>query len=311
MNRIIRIGSRESALAMTQSNWVVEELRKHHPQLEFEIVGIKTKGDIILDKRLDKIGGKGLFIKELENALLDKSIDMAVHSMKDIPAEIPEGLAISAVSKREDPRDVLVTKDGRTLEQLPMGAVIGTSSIRREVQLLLKRPDLQVKTLRGNVLTRLDKLLRDEYDALVLAAAGLIRLGLQERCVQYFDVDTMIPAVGQGILAIETREDDTLSSMVKAIHCTEASIALSAERAYMVRLNGGCSTPIAAHATVHWTVLKVSGMLASEDKTTFCRDYIEGSIHEAAELGEKLAQRVLERFEKMKNGGYMGEEYDG
>ena len=199
---------------MVQTQWVVNQIKKKHQHLDFEIVGIKTKGDIILDKMLDKIGGKGLFIKELENALLEKKIDMAVHSMKDMPAEIPAGLKIAAVSYREDPRDVLVTVDGRTLEDLDAGAVIGTSSVRREVQLKKIRPDLKFKVLRGNVLTRLVKLANREYDAIILAAAGLKRLGLAEMCVQYFNVEELIPAVGQGILGIETRDDGELDYLL-------------------------------------------------------------------------------------------------
>lgn len=297
MKRKIRVGSRESKLALVQSEWVVDEIRKKHPELEFEIVPIKTKGDVLLDTRLDKIGGKGLFIKELEIALLAQSIDIAVHSMKDMPAEIPEGLAISAVSRREDPRDVLVTADGRFFEELVEDAVIGTSSVRREVQLLEKRSDLRFKTLRGNVLTRLNKLLNREYDAIVLAAAGLKRLGLEDRCIQYFDVAEMVPAVGQGILGVETRKNDDISYLLDSVHCEEAAMQLSAERTFMVKLNGGCSVPIAAHAVIEGEKMKVYGLLAPEDKAAVFRATVEGNKHEAAMLGERLADGILEQMQ--------------
>lgn len=303
MKRLIRVGSRESKLAMVQTEWVIDEIKKKHPEIEFEIVGIKTSGDIILDRTLDKIGGKGLFIKELENALLNKSIDIAVHSMKDMPAELPDELTIAAVSKREDPRDVLVASNCVTLEQLENGAVVGTSSVRREVQVLSKRPDLQFKTLRGNVLTRLNKLLNKEYDAVILAAAGLKRLGLEERCVQYFNVNEIIPAVGQGILAIETRKDDDVGYLMDSVHCEESQLAVDAERTYMIKLNGGCTTPIAAHAVIEGDVMKLYGMLASEDKSFACRAFTQGDKKEAVKLGVKLADMILEQVRNQAEDG--------
>jgi hydroxymethylbilane synthase len=308
MKRIIRVGSRESKLAMVQTQWVVNQIKKKHQHLDFEIVGIKTKGDIILDKMLDKIGGKGLFIKELENALLEKKIDMAVHSMKDMPAEIPAGLKIAAVSYREDPRDVLVTVDGRTLEDLDAGAVIGTSSVRREVQLKKIRPDLKFKVLRGNVLTRLVKLANREYDAIILAAAGLKRLGLGEKCVQYFTVDEVIPAVGQGILGIETRDDGELDYLLGGFSCEESMLQLQAERAYMVKLNGGCSVPIAAHAVIKGDWMKVYGMLATEDKLSIYRSCVEGNKNEAESLGLKLADLILKQMGKNRSQGGTNEQ---
>lgn len=303
MKRLIRVGSRESKLAMVQTEWVINGIKKKHPEIEFEIVGIKTSGDIILDRTLDKIGGKGLFIKELENALLNKSIDIAVHSMKDMPAELPDELTIAAVSEREDPRDVLVTSNCATLEQLENGAVVGTSSVRREVQVLSKRPDLQFKTLRGNVLTRLNKLLNKEYDAVILAAAGLKRLGLEQRCVQYFNVNEMIPAVGQGVLAIETRRDDDVEYLMDSVHCEESQLAVDAERTYMIKLNGGCTTPIAAHAVIEGDVMKLYGMLASEDKSFACRAFTQGDKKEAVKLGEKLADMILEQVRNQAEDG--------
>jgi hydroxymethylbilane synthase len=303
MKRKIRVGSRESKLAMVQSQWVVNEIKKKHPDIEFEIVGIKTKGDIILDKTLDKIGGKGLFIKELENALLEKDIDIAVHSMKDMPAEIPSGLKIAAVSVREDPRDVLVTADGRTLEEIGSGSVIGTSSVRREVQLRSIRPDLEFKFLRGNVLTRLNKLVNKEYDAIMLAAAGLKRLGLMDKCIQYFNVEDIIPAVGQGILGIETREDDDIDYLLDSIHCEESALRIQAERAYMIKLNGGCSVPIAAHAVIEGDSMRVYGMFATEDKLSVYRACVEGNKKEAESLGLRLADMILKQAGKNQSQG--------
>ncbi|MDF2987294.1 MAG: porphobilinogen deaminase, partial [Eubacterium sp.] len=206
MSRIIRIGTRESALAMAQSRLIIDRLSSRFPRLNFELVGMKTKGDVLLDTKLDLIGGKGLFVNEIENALMEDKIHMAVHSMKDMPAVMPEQLTIAAVSEREDPRDVLITADRKGLEELKEGSIVGTSSIRREVQLLSMRPDLRIKQLRGNVLTRLDKLAAGEYDAIILAAAGMKRLGLEEKCVRYFSVQEMIPAIGQGVLGIQVKK---------------------------------------------------------------------------------------------------------
>jgi len=295
MNRTIRTGSRESELAMVQTRLVIDIVKGRHPELEFEIVSMKTSGDILLDQRLDTIGGKGLFIKELENALINGTIDLAVHSMKDMPVHMPEELVIAAVSKREDPRDVLVTAKGRekSLQELPAGAVIGTSSIRREVQLLEIRPDLCLKTLRGNVLTRMGKLHRQEYDALILAAAGLNRLGMKDSISGYFEIKEMIPAVGQGILGIETRKGYDAGYLLDSVHCEEAEVQLLAERAFMIRLNGGCSTPVAAHAVISGEEMKVYGMLAVEGRPGIIRADIKGNKYEAVRLGEMLADRIL------------------
>lgn len=296
MKKVIRVGSRQSDLAMAQTRWVINEIKKRFPELEFEIVGISTKGDRILDTRLQKIGGKGLFIKEIEDALLSQTIDIAVHSMKDMPAELPHSLTIAAVSEREDPRDVIVTDRGVGLKDLPIGAVIGTSSVRREVQLLEKRPDLKIKTLRGNVLTRINKLLNNEYDAIMLAAAGLRRLGLEKYLRQCFSVEDVIPAVGQGALAIEARSSDDTSYLINSVHCENTGLCVSAERAYLKRLNGGCSIPIAAHGVIEDGVIKLHGMLASEDKTSIYKAYLEGNKQDAKKLGEKLAEMILEQM---------------
>ncbi len=292
MKRVIRVGSRESKLAMVQTEWVINEIKKKHPALEFEIQGYKTKGDVLLNERLDKIGGKGLFVKELEYALISGDIDFAVHSLKDMPAVIPEKLTIAAASRREDPRDVLVTTDGRKLRDLPAGAVIGTSSVRREVQISAMRPDLVYKTLRGNVLTRLKKLSDGEYDAIVLAAAGLKRLGLEDRCVEYFDTGDVIPAVGQGILAIEARRGDGLDYMIDSVNDQDSFRAAQAERAFMIRLNGGCSVPMGAYAVIDGQHLEMKGMLALEDKSRIYRAEVKGSKYDAESLGLKLAEKV-------------------
>jgi hydroxymethylbilane synthase len=298
MKRVIRVGTRESTLAVVQSKWVINEIKNKFPSLEFELIGIKTMGDLILDKRLDKIGGKGLFIKELESALMNNTIDLAVHSMKDMPAELPEELTIAAVSKREDPRDVLVTSDGKTLEQLKAGAVIGTSSVRREVQLKELKQNLEMKTLRGNVLTRLNKLQNGEYDGILLAMAGLKRLELEDKAVQCFSISEMIPAVGQGALGIEARKGDDLDYLLESINDEECALAVRAERAFMIKLNGSCSTPIAAHAVIKDGVMKVYGMSAMNEKAEAFRAYVEGSKLDAVALGEKLAEMIIERRKK-------------
>ncbi|MCX7843471.1 MAG: hydroxymethylbilane synthase [Clostridia bacterium] len=297
MKKVIRVGTRESDLALHQSRWMVNEIAKKHPELEFELVPIKTRGDIILDTRLDKIGGKGLFVKELENALISGEVDIAVHSMKDMPAELPEELVIAALSEREDPRDALVTAEGRRLEDLPEGAVLGTSSIRRELQALALRPDLKVKALRGNVLTRLRKLLEKEYDAVILAAAGLKRLGLMDKASQYFSAEEMVPAVGQGVLCIEARKDEDLQFLTDSVNCEDSQAAVKAERAFMIRLNGGCSTPLGAHAVIDGDKIKMYGMMADESSKVF-RAYTEGSRCEASELGIRLADMILKQMGK-------------
>lgn len=301
MDRPVRVGTRRSPLAVAQSNIIVNQLKIRYPEIEFELVGISTEGDVVLDKRLDVIGGKGLFVNEIEAALLEGSIDIAVHSMKDMPAVMPEGLTIAAVSNREDPRDVLITMDGSKLDGLRAGSVVGTSSIRREIQLLNMRPDIKIKQLRGNVNTRLDKLADGEYDAIVLAAAGLVRLGLEEKCTQYFNVDEMIPAIGQGILGIQTRKGWEKQRMLEAIHCPDTYLQLEAERAFMIRLNGGCSTPTAAYAVIEGSKLRLLGMLA----TTSCREgyraMVEGDKQLARSLGEKLAAIIQNKRDRQES----------
>lgn len=292
MKNIIRVGTRESALALAQSRLIVGLLGSRYPQLQFELVGMKTRGDVLLDTRLDLIGGKGLFVNEIENALIEGRLDMAVHSMKDMPAVMPEQLTLAAVSEREDPRDALITMNGKGLASLPQGSVVGTSSIRREVQLLSLRPDLRIRQLRGNVLTRLDKLAAGEYDAIVLAAAGMKRLGFSDRCTDYFKEEDMLPAIGQGILGIQVRKGGELQELVKSINCSDSWLALEAERKYMLRLDGGCTTPMAAHAVICGDSMKVTGMLW--DGSRIIREAAEGDKQQAAQLGERLADMVLD-----------------
>ncbi|HEY9063042.1 MAG TPA: hydroxymethylbilane synthase [Pseudobacteroides sp.] len=292
MRKIVRVGTRKSELAIAQTNWVIDRIKEKFPQLEFELVGIITKGDVILDRSLDKIGGKGLFINELEKALLDNDIDIAVHSMKDMPAELPEKLVIGAIPKREDPRDALVSLEGTDLSRLDKGSVVGTGSIRREVQILGLRPDLKIKPIRGNVPTRISKLKEHQFDAIVLAMAGLKRLGLEGIASYSFSFEEMVPAVGQGALGIEVRKDDELLELIRAINHIDSEICVNAERAFLKRLNGSCSTPLGAYACMSDGGIKIYGMLAENDKTWVRKAVIEGRKEDFEELGTKLAERL-------------------
>jgi hydroxymethylbilane synthase len=289
----IKIGTRGSRLAIVQTQIVMAEIQRVVPDLDLEMVTIKTSGDKIQDKPLDEIGGKGLFIQEIEAALLTGTIDLAVHSMKDLPVQIAPGLKIAAVSKREDPRDVLVSFDGETFDQLKPGAVVGTSSLRRAKQLLTLRPDLKMAMLRGNVATRLDKLARRQYDAIILAAAGLKRLGLADKISQYFTVEEVIPAVCQGILALETRTADSYGFLQDAVHDQQAALCGAAERAFLIRLDGGCSIPLAAYAEISGEQLKIRGMLAENDSPVIYKEEIIGIARDGVKLGEKLADEIV------------------
>ncbi len=293
--RKLKIGTRESRLAIAQTRIVIDKVRERYPDLELEMVTIKTSGDLILDRALDQVGGKGLFIKEIELALLQGTIDLAVHSMKDLPVQIAPGLTIAAISEREDPRDALVSRAGATLAELPAGAVVGTSSLRRSKQLLALRPDLTIRLLRGNIVTRLDKLAQRQYDAIILAAAGLKRLGLQDRITQYFTVEEMIPAVCQGFLAIETRRDDDADFLKEVVHCEHGAVCAGAERGFLIRLNGGCSVPMGAHAATDGDCLKITGMLAANDRPEIYRETVAGPVAQGKALGERLAEQILAR----------------
>lgn len=294
MDRPLRIGTRGSQLALWQANWVKEAISQHWPHITSELVIIKTIGDKILDVPLAKVGGKGLFVKEIEEALLDGRIDVAIHSMKDMPAELPDGLSISAVPERENPLDALIADGHDSLAALPQGARVGTSSLRRSAQLLRKRPDLVIKPLRGNLDTRLKKLTATELDAIVLATAGLKRLGLDQRITEHLPLDTMLPAVGQGALCIESRTNDsTIGPVVAALDHATTHTAVVAERAFLHRLEGGCQVPIAGHATIDEDQLRLTGLVAELDGRTVIKASVEGPCHQAVSLGVTLAEDLL------------------
>ena len=295
MEKIIKIGTRGSKLALWQANWVKSALKAGHPSLSVEIVAIKTKGDKILDVPLAKVGGKGLFVKEIEDALLNGSIDLAVHSMKDMPAEIPNGLCIGAIPKRETPQDVLISRKGLLLSQLKQNARIGTSSLRRTAQLLHARPDLVVLPLRGNLDTRLKKLETENIDAIILAAAGVKRLDLEHRITEYLDEKVMLPAVGQGALCIEIRENDPeVESIIALLEHHQTRTVVLGERAFLNRLEGGCQVPIAAHGKIEKSTFTLCGLVATVDGTTVIRETLSGHKDSSEIIGVKLADRLAE-----------------
>jgi hydroxymethylbilane synthase len=299
MNSRFVIGSRGSKLALVQAEYVKTQLTFLNPEIEIRIEIIKTTGDVKTDP-LSVIGGKGVFTKELEDALFDRRIDLAVHSLKDLPSIIPAGLALAAICEREDPRDALVLPQDSnlkcmSLDDLPERTVLGTSSPRRLAQLRHVRPDLEIRDLRGNVDTRLRKLDEGQYDAVILAAAGLNRLGLKERISMPIPTTQMLPAVGQGAIGIETREDDTaVRDPLLQIDHEDTRIACLAERAVLRALGGGCQLPIAAHGIVAGKELKIDGLVASRDGKQIVRQQISGSIADAERLGSELAERLLE-----------------
>jgi hydroxymethylbilane synthase len=294
MKKTIRIGSRGSQLALWQAGWVQTQINQNHPDYTTQLVIIKTTGDKITDVPLAKVGGKGLFVKEIEEALLDGRIDIAVHSMKDMPSEIPPGLCICAVPQRENPLDALVSDRYASIDALPQGARLGTGSLRRAAQLLHYRPDLNIAPLRGNLDTRLKKLADTDLDAIVLASAGLKRLGMADRISTYIEPEIMLPAVGQGALCIEGRSnDEEIGPIASGLDHAESHIAVLAERAFSQRLEGGCQVPIAAHATLDDNRLQVSGMVAELDGRQVLKDTVEGSCDQAAALGLKLAENLL------------------
>jgi hydroxymethylbilane synthase len=297
------IGSRGSQLALTQAEWVKACLSLFRPGIEVHIEIIRTSGDVKTDP-LSVIGGKGVFTKELEDALLDQRIDIAVHSLKDLPTIVPEGLSIAAICKREDPRDALVLQQDSdlacaSLADLPAGAIVGTSSPRRSAQLAHLRPDLAIKDLRGNVDTRLRKLDEGQYTAVILASAGLRRLGLSDRISAAIPTDLMLPAVGQGAIGIEIRADDAAAGdVLKKLNHEPTRIACTAERALLRALGGGCQLPIAGHGVTDCYELRIDGLVASRDGQQIVRDQISGPIEDAERLGTKLADRLLERGAK-------------
>jgi len=292
----IRIGSRQSPLALKQTEYVRDLLLKRYPQLSLEIIPMRTKGDKLLDVPLAKIGDKGLFTKELEEALLEERIDLAVHSMKDLPTELPRGLCIGAMTPRLDPRDALLAAQGLTLEELPLEAVVGTSSLRRKAQLLYLRPDLRLVDLRGNVGTRLQLLEEGEFTAIVLAAAGLERLARQDRITQRLDYSICLPAVGQGSLGVEVREQDTESlELLREINDRDTAAAILAERALLSTLEGGCQIPLGAIAEVNGAGLRLRGMVANLEGTRLCKAEVSGLASQGEYLGRKLAQLLLQQ----------------
>lgn len=296
MRTTLRIGTRASLLAVTQSTWVKTRIEQAHPQVRVELVQITTKGDRILDVPLAKVGGKGLFVKEIEDALLDGTADLAVHSMKDVPTELPEGLFIGIVPTRETPLDAYISNRFTTLEALPAGARVGTSSLRRKSQLAAVRPDLAILDLRGNVDTRLRKLDEGQYEAIILAGAGLNRLGLQGRITAELDPTLMLPAIGQGALGIELRRDDTqLLADLQFLHDPRTATAVAAERAFLLRLEGGCQVPIGAHAVVDGETVRLTGLIASVDGRQLIRDTLTAPPADATALGTRLAERLLAR----------------
>jgi len=290
----LRIATRKSLLALWQAEYVKAELLKHHPDLDVELVPMTSRGDKILDVPLAKVGGKGLFVKELEQALLDGTADIAVHSMKDVPMEFPEGLGLSVICLREDARDAFVSNRYANFDELPAGSVVGTSSLRRQCQLLAKRPDLTVKFLRGNVQTRLQKLDDGEYDAIILAAAGLIRLELETRIRSFISVDFSLPAGGQGAVGIECRmNDDATQELLSPLHHELTAQQVIAERAMNRRLQGGCQVPIACYAVHTNDGLWLRGLVGSPDGKTMLQDEISGRVDEAEAMGIALADRLL------------------
>ena len=309
-NQII-IGTRGSKLALWQADYIEQRLREEYPGLSVTQKRVTTKGDRILDVPLAKIGGKGLFTKELEEEMLSGGIDLAVHSLKDMPAKVPDGLVIAAVTKRLDPGDALVSNRFSSFEELPKGARVGTSSLRRRAQILCARPDLEMLDLRGNVNTRLRKLDEGEYDAIVLAVAGLKRLGFADRIRQVLPREMVLPAVGQGALAIETREDDKETrDMLAFLRDDDTICCTEAERSFLARVEGGCQVPVGVYATAEGDGLKVEAVIASLDGQRFYRGDVNGTRRDAAKLGENLAEKLLDEggAEILKELGLLGGE---
>ncbi len=291
----IRIGTRSSALALTQANWVKEQIEARLPGCRVTLVKITTKGDKILDVPLANVGGKGLFVKEIEEALLREDADLAVHSMKDVPTDLPDELHIGITTKREDPRDVLISQSGKRLAELPPGARIGTSSLRRKAQLLACRSDLEIVSIRGNLDTRIRKLQSESLDAVIVAAAGLCRMGMENRVTEYLSSDVMLPAIGQGALGIELRRrDQALLEAVFFLDHSETALTVRAERAYLKRLEGGCQVPIGAFAEMKAEELVLHGIVADPEGGTLLRKSRSGPVSDPEGLGSALAEEILD-----------------
>ncbi|MBO9481772.1 hydroxymethylbilane synthase [Salinisphaera sp. G21_0] len=294
--KTVRIATRKSALALWQAEYVKQQLEHHHPDIRVELVKMTSQGDRILDAPLAKIGGKGLFVKELENALLEGRADIAVHSMKDVPMEFPEGLGLGVICPREDPRDAFVSNHYSALDELPQGAVVGTSSLRRQCQILAARPDLTIQFLRGNVNTRLTKLDDGQYDAIILAAAGLIRLEMADRIRSYLDTTVSLPAAGQGAVGIELRlADEQTRQLIAPLHDEHTAIRVGAERAMNRRLNGGCQVPIGGFAELDGDRLFLRGLVGSPDGQTIYRSEVTCAAEEYESAGIQVAESLLKQ----------------
>lgn len=294
----VRIATRKSALALWQAEYVKTQLEHFHADINVELVPMTTKGDIILDTPLAKVGGKGLFVKELEVAMLENRADIAVHSMKDVPVDFPEGLGLEVICPREDPRDAFVSNRYNTLSDLPDGAIVGTSSLRRQCQLKASRPDLDIRDLRGNVNTRLKKLDDGQYDAIILAAAGLIRLEMNERITQFIEPEQMLPANGQGAVGIECRRDDsTIKNLLAPLECRITRARVLAERAMNKALEGGCQVPIGSYGVISadGKDIYLRGLVGAVDGSELIESEITGPIEHGEDLGNKLAQALLDR----------------
>jgi len=303
----IKIGTRGSKLALWQANWVKSVLEKKYPSTPVELIIIKTQGDKILDVPLAKVGGKGLFVKEIEQKLLARQIDIAVHSMKDMPADIPQGLCIGAIPERENPVDVFISRNGAGFSDLPAGSVIGTSSLRRGAQLRHARPDIVIRSIRGNLDTRLKKLESENFDALVLAAAGVKRLKLEHKITEYLDPGLMLPAIGQGALCIETRKDDAIvGPLVASLDHASTRSVVAGERAFLNRLEGGCQVPIAGHGRISENQFALTGLVAEIDGTRIIKGQKSGPLDSPETIGIDLAEELLARgadkiLEKLKS----------
>ncbi|MEQ1107735.1 hydroxymethylbilane synthase [Acinetobacter seifertii] len=294
--KTLKIATRQSPLALWQAEHIRARLQELHPDLTVELVKFVTQGDKILDTPLAKIGGKGLFVKELEAALLDGRADLAVHSMKDVPMALPEGLTLAVICEREDPLDAFVSNQFEKFADLPQGARVGTSSLRRKSQILKQRPDLQIIDLRGNVGTRLGKLDEGQYDAIILASAGLKRLGLENRIRHTIEPNVSLPAVGQGALGLECRADDQeVLALIQPLLHIETDVCVRAERAFNAYLEGGCQVPIAGYATLQDGKIHIEGRVGSVDGQTLLRAELNDEIHNAQQLGENLARNLLEQ----------------
>ena len=294
LEKTLKIATRQSPLALWQANYVKDRLQQLYPDLTIELVPMVTKGDVILDSPLAKIGGKGLFVKELENALLTQEADIAVHSMKDVPMQFPEGLGLAVICQREDPRDAFVSHSYRTFAELPQGAVVGTSSLRRQCQLKALRPDLDIRSLRGNVGTRLSKLDNGDYDAIILASAGLIRLGSADRIASFIDVEQSLPAAGQGAVGIECRTDDMqVQALLAPLADAETTYCVRAERAMNNHLQGGCQVPIGGYAVLQQGQLYLRALVGDIDGSRIIRAEGKSAVENAEVLGVQIAEQLL------------------